>query len=566
MQYISPFSFFPNSISSSFTRKDFVLAKRKLMAEFELQGTATIIHNGKEISRNDVITFFDTLEKSDDLDFHALVASSPELLYFLENAKIEHHSKFSLPADKITPEFIEWISPYYSNAFKKCSYNNFKNVEMQQLNALLKNAEWMTSADRYKAWQGVENYFAALTQQFEQVNESNERVTEQTISTFTRFELIDMIAILPIDIFQQLINQYAFEMMRSSIIVFNKIKNREWAIVILENAETLPVDETTMHLLTDKEDEMRRIMHAENSHNTKKDSSTWVGLRGVGFLIFVIIKLFATCNRTSSYSNNYEYPKITYTAPTVYEKEIPVELSAEDIAATGNFHFHQDTLLMGFLNSLQPINEIKNSETVKMVTGQDPYKRIWALPMFTKHFKPTLSVIDKLAIEPKLTSSKQAIHFVTTQNNSNFNIVVFVCRKDSVYSRFINAHSSFDIALLEGSNKVYIYAGTDFSYNKNFALRADTKNISSINTYASFTENVINNLHLLMHPIYFSCTRTNGKETNAIIKVRNDSEDASIVSIHIKNSANTTHLSRFDAAMNFRYESALNGREGQPNY
>lgn len=308
MQYISPFSFLPSTPSSTFTRKDIVLAKRKLLAEFELLGTSTIIHNNKEISRNDVLIFFEELEKSNDLNFHALVASNKELLYFLEIHKVEHHFNFDLDHEKINAEFVEWLSPYYAAAFKDCSYQYFRKLQLPELQVLIKNQSLMTADDRYTSWQPVENYFHSLVQQFEHFNTHEVGGSDEAkISKFTKFEQVDIIALLPTDIFQHLINEYAFEMMRSSIDVFNRIQNQEWAIIILDNALSLPVDEENKIQLINKKNEMQDIMskptptYSSPGRSSGNNDSTWAIVRIIAFAIFFIYRL-STCNETTSYN------------------------------------------------------------------------------------------------------------------------------------------------------------------------------------------------------------------------------------------------------------------------
>lgn len=558
MQYISPFSFLPATPSSTFTRKDIVLAKRKLLAEFELLGTSTIIHNNKEISRNDVLVFFEQLERSNDLDFHALVASNKELLHFLETHKLQHHFNFTLDSEKVNTEFIEWLSPYYAAAFKDCSYQYFRKLQLPEFQVLINNQTLMTADDRYTSWQPVENYFHSLVQQFEHFNTHEVGGSDEAkISKFTKFEQVDIIALLPTDIFQHLINEYAFEMMRSSIDVFNRIQNQEWAIIILDNALSLPVEEENKIQLINKKNEMQDIMskpaatYSSSNKSSGNNDSTWAIVRVIAFAIFFIYRL-STCNETTSY-NADKYNSSTYYGnyTELIEK---ARKQTEFNSKVANHRITQDTTLMSFLYDLEndgtKIN-FKQTPT-SIATGTDPYKAAWKLKAFAKQFIPAVNAIEKLSNDYNLSDAQlEPIikHPLKIANTSKSNLIVFVCRRDSIYSCFINKNDSYIINLLEGSNKVYIYAGNEFAYTEDFKFVPDTLTKKEYIVKGKFINEFPPNLHLLRKPIYYSCSRNTESKTPAQIIVT-AVKNSDNLKIDLVDTRYITHLQYFDELLN----------------
>ncbi|MBS1563993.1 MAG: hypothetical protein JST39_06365 [Bacteroidetes bacterium] len=117
MQYISPFHFILVTSEDGIDRQELLLAKKKLLAELELSDRQTIMVNGREFSKHDIISFFDELRESRDIAWHFAVYKDKALLRFLEEQLLETSTSF-LPNPLYNDEaFINWISPYYATAF-----------------------------------------------------------------------------------------------------------------------------------------------------------------------------------------------------------------------------------------------------------------------------------------------------------------------------------------------------------------------------------------------------------------------------------------------------------------
>jgi len=281
-QYVSPISFLPEGVTTLSPRQ-LKLSKNKLLAEFELAGTPTIPVCGKEMSRNDVIRLFDELEYSSDLDNHLLVASDPVLLRFLAQAEISVGDTFSLTNEQITPDFINWVSPFFSWAFSKASLRMFKDICPQEFVTLIEMPCWMLPADEWDAWNRVEVFMDTRLQTFQELN-NNKFLDWRQQEQYAGYDTVWLLCNLPVGRFSRILDGYAFEIMRLSITEFNASK-RDHAFELLGFAMSLRVSEDMMVSLKNKEKEMRGLVKRNN----------WKIFRVV-LIGLALLSRLATCN------------------------------------------------------------------------------------------------------------------------------------------------------------------------------------------------------------------------------------------------------------------------------
>jgi len=297
MQYVSPLSFLPATSGDKLSPGELKLARHKLLAEFELTGAASIAVNGKELSRSDVLKLFDQLGQSGDVAFHALVASDTVLLYFLDKHALHPGDKFSIPEEKVTPEFIEWISPYFSWAFEKATIRIFKDVCPEEFETLIVNPHYMTAGAEWAAWNSVEKFLHMRFSEFSEINNAKYHSALQ-VQKFAGYNFAWLLCNVPPERFQPELNDYAFELMRMAIKEFNTGK-RDSAFEILGYARSLKVSEDTMQSLLAKEAEMQKIVKTK----TRSDSnqSLWWVLRVALFAVYIIAQLSRGCNSSHNY-------------------------------------------------------------------------------------------------------------------------------------------------------------------------------------------------------------------------------------------------------------------------
>lgn len=282
-QYISPISFLPAGATGNLTARDLKLARQKLMAEFELSGSASVMIGGKEMTRNDVIQMFDELEQADDLGYHTVVASDPVLLKFLEQGALSAGDKFAILNEQITPAFVEWISPCFAWAFSKAVLQMFRDVRPEEFETLVVQPTLMTPNDELDAWHKLDLYLDNKVHEFIELNNKKYFPPHQQ-KQFTEYNMVWLVCNLPVDHFQKFINEYAFQMMRLAITVFNK-GQRNHAFDLLTWAQSLKVSADIRSKLVAKEKEMNGLI------SKSKNSETWHVIRIILFILFVVTRL-----------------------------------------------------------------------------------------------------------------------------------------------------------------------------------------------------------------------------------------------------------------------------------
>ncbi len=91
------------------------LARKKLLAELELSGQPALHIDGAALSRQDIITLFDSLSDAATFRYHAALLEDPDLLLFLEKGELGAAAWQERPVYG-EPDFIAFASPYFAAA------------------------------------------------------------------------------------------------------------------------------------------------------------------------------------------------------------------------------------------------------------------------------------------------------------------------------------------------------------------------------------------------------------------------------------------------------------------
>lgn len=315
MQYLSPSAFFGETLSAPLDKKAIQLGRKKLFAELELNGGSTIELHGKQLTRNDIIQYFESLLKEDALSYHSAVGEDPVLLRFLEYAVIGRQELFLKNPLYDDEQFVHWISPCFKHAFLAFMTNCFL-VEPDEdgLVSLLVNNHMMTPGDLEQAWETVIKILMddiSTLEQFHAKGSSAGDPSQSNIGYLMEFRYIRLIQVLPQSLFASIRDKYALGIMKASIVAFNNNNQfhntvRTW----LENAELLAVSEAVKTSINNKIRELDAIKAP--AEEKKKDFSV---LKLMVVAVIMIIRL-ATCKSNSSSHSYYN------TMPAVSPHEI----------------------------------------------------------------------------------------------------------------------------------------------------------------------------------------------------------------------------------------------------
>jgi len=334
MQYVSTVTLLDNLTPGQADKKSFALAKKKMLAELELNGGAAVTINGREFTKNDIVNFFDNLQQADNLAYHIIVANDAVLLCFLEQNFLNNGDRFSNNESYADPGFIDWISPYFFTSFTSFAEECLVGEEVvERLHStdplfvkysatttwqknddgwatLLANAIIMNSYYLEEAWKKIEDIVRQQLEYLKEFHQAKGLVGKNLIEPLIDFRYVTMLQRLPAERFRYLRDEYAYMMMQCAVHIFNTV-NRYDAETIIDNALQLVVSYDVKESILAKQSEMH---HLVNKKPAGRGGGSW-GLRGVGFLLFMIFKI-ATCNSYSGHSDyNFENAPVIFSSP-----------------------------------------------------------------------------------------------------------------------------------------------------------------------------------------------------------------------------------------------------------
>ena len=314
MQYISPLHFIELSSTDTIDRKDLLLARKKMLAELELNEGSGLEINGKEVSRNDIVRFFDDLQQSADLSYHLAIYKDPVLLKFLEYNTLEKNDRIAKNPLYADDAFINWLSPYYAASFVVFAAACFENLADDEWATLLRNPQLMNSYNQETAWEGLEKSMQGDISRLKFY--ADKKIMTQGeldgISPVCDFRHVMMLERLPEERFRQLRDEMAFSMMQVCINAFNHT-NRGWARNTIDNAHILAVSEELKKQVYNKKYEMDSLEGGSSKGGSSNKVQAWTIVRIVLFVLFVGSRLFNNCNRSHDY--NYSNPQPIYFQP-----------------------------------------------------------------------------------------------------------------------------------------------------------------------------------------------------------------------------------------------------------
>lgn len=191
-------------------------AKKTLLAEIELSDNDTITHNGFELTKSDCLRAIDDLDHKDKTDFHLFIYDNTDLNNFLTTGDLNFFRTFKTESIYKLPDFIDFISPYFSVQYAKALSRSFKTNNFNNVKALLSIKPIVNEShieDCYKATyaalKDIENEIIKITKDIEfKRSEHIENDFEDLPAVIKKKVNIDLINLLP-SFFQSLRNQFA---------------------------------------------------------------------------------------------------------------------------------------------------------------------------------------------------------------------------------------------------------------------------------------------------------------------------------------------------------------------
>jgi hypothetical protein len=184
--YLSPLHFLPEGTNlKDINAKQFLLAKKKLLAEIELSPDKTIVLNKTVCTRNDILNLFDDLSRNEEqLQYHLYIFGNATLLEFLENRFVDITSVSLTDELKKDRGFINFISPYIEKVYTPLFVNGIKQCKIADINLLMANSFLMNYADRDKSYKAVRNL---INRYIEQIIIYTQKINEHIQTSLSHF-------------------------------------------------------------------------------------------------------------------------------------------------------------------------------------------------------------------------------------------------------------------------------------------------------------------------------------------------------------------------------------------
>lgn len=246
MSLISPFELLDLEAQQlqQLTLADIKRSKRRLLLEFDLSETSTIFVNGKELSKNDIITVLDDLhEQFQNPEFFKTLKESP-LWAFCLNCELSDFKQLS-PNQSADTALFELLKPFYIKSFNSLIFNLYKNKEYEALQLIISENCLRGEADELLCFETIQNELLNILRSIFPLNaivlQDSQPIDYEKIEAFyvTIVQQIDVYALNLLPKYLRVPSLIAVLLARLSLIVYKKLQKEELATVYLRLASSI---------------------------------------------------------------------------------------------------------------------------------------------------------------------------------------------------------------------------------------------------------------------------------------------------------------------------------------
>ena len=256
MNYINPFHILSNHVRDG-EKIDKALLKRvkkRLLSEFELMDSATILIGDNEFDKNAILQFFDKIEKDQALYQHWKIYQNKPLLEFLEKGDLTFFKR-SNAIEEITSDekLFHYIAPYLVEQFNDELYDAVRKNDIRQTRLLSKSIQALNNKQETNAYQKTYRYLRGRIQDLkltvEDAKRPNQRVLDSEVDNFLHPSFMTVFNLLGDHYFERIRNEYAIELESLAINLHNTSRRTALAIECLEAGLELNLSEDTISRL-----------------------------------------------------------------------------------------------------------------------------------------------------------------------------------------------------------------------------------------------------------------------------------------------------------------------------
>ncbi|MBK7737336.1 MAG: hypothetical protein IPI45_06115 [Saprospiraceae bacterium] len=224
-------------------------AKRKLFADIDLSDNGHLDYKGLSITKTDYEKVIDELENTNALEFYSHLVSNKLLNEFLVNGNERLFESFKQESIYKLPEFVKFISPYFSPKFDRAILKAFTDEDVERLRNILRTQVLISTADLNLAFKGLSIEIQNRLQKVDAITKDIKN-EESDYSDEDIDEVIDLVKdLFPKELLNQLppyfqsqINKIAASINFLQLAIWNEFGNSHVALNLLEHLLELNIE------------------------------------------------------------------------------------------------------------------------------------------------------------------------------------------------------------------------------------------------------------------------------------------------------------------------------------
>lgn len=422
------------------------LEKRKILAEFELAGSTTIIVRGCTLHRQEVLDLLDEILHPERFPYHQALAEDKALLAFLEEGRADERAPWLDNPLYRGRAFRRFISPYYAAACNEATRRALQNsYHIRNLRDLIGNKAPLIPTDATGVYQYALRFFTDKEQELRDIRhraETGAIVSAAEIGALCSEAQVPILNQLP-DVFADIRLNLA-NGLNDLCVCYDRMQMNPQALAAIELAATIEIEDP----------ELRRII-PQNLQLIRKKRATvfpdppappvmvlrksrpglrlWLIIIG-GIFLGILIAVSRQGGRSTK-----------RTVGMVSAER------ADDRHLSGDRHATFQSLLMALSKPSMDSGNTENAGQAghrliaPAVPGDDPFRSL---------FNEILPAIDEVAVSDGLSA-------VVISNVSVWDaVVIYYAGKENRYgSAFVPSGGTFRLEIAANEYGLYVYAG-----------------------------------------------------------------------------------------------------------
>ncbi len=251
MVYINPIEILElndkevNALDSSVIKK----SKRRLFADIDLSDNGIYNYHGQKLTKSDCESAIEELEDKNKIEFYSHLSTNLELNKFLANGSNELLNNLKQESIYKLPEFVDFISPYFSAKIDHILLKCFQNKDLELFSSALRAEYLISKNDLNKAYKSLGN---EIQQRIEETDKLTKQIKEET-SNYSDDNIDEVVQVIkkrfPVEFinklplyFQSQINKIASSINYLQIPIWNEFTTTSVPLSLLEHLLELNIE------------------------------------------------------------------------------------------------------------------------------------------------------------------------------------------------------------------------------------------------------------------------------------------------------------------------------------